>query len=121
MSDQFDIPVNVFSFHNPTEEVLKQYTLQNYCDMINTYSSFFRKKVGYCSDSNGYWRHRRLEDVLSVGNDTCMQVLTHPIWWDEHIMSPKEKIRKCIQNRAVATEDYYDHLLLEMERENIDK
>ena len=88
--------------------------------MINTYSSFFRNEVGYCSDSNGYWRHKRLEDILNAKEYPCMQVLTHPIWWDKKIMSPKQKIRKCIEQRAKETENYYDKILDQMGRMNID-
>ena len=30
--------------------------------MINVYAKYFIENVEYCSDSDGYWRHKRLED-----------------------------------------------------------
>jgi len=120
LSNLVGCPIEVFSFHNPSEEIINRYSSLNYSGMINTYSSFFRNEVGYCSDSNGYWRHNRLEDVLNSNKYPCMQVLTHPIWWDKQIMSPKQKIRKCIEQRAKETENYYDNLLDQIGRLNID-
>ena len=34
--------------------------------MINTYAKYFKENVEYCSDSNGYWRYKRLEDFLNL-------------------------------------------------------
>ena len=59
-----DTEIRAFSYHDPTPDVLRYDDLK-YAGMVNTYSRFFRKCVGYCSDSNGYWIHERLEDVLT--------------------------------------------------------
>ena len=47
--------------------------------MINAYAKYFKDNVEYCSDSNGYWRHQRLENFLNNKHDK-IQVLTHPVW-----------------------------------------
>jgi len=115
----FKHSIKVFSFHNPTPVIL-EFNKLRYAGLINTYGEFFQKEMTYCSDSNGYWRHRRLEDVLSKGNDNKLQVLTHPEWWHFQILSPKQRIYRCIDGRAKNNKDWYDKSLKEDGRENID-
>ncbi|MBT5716894.1 MAG: hypothetical protein HOI70_08280, partial [Opitutae bacterium] len=57
----------------------------------------------YVSDSNGYWRYRRLWDVLQKSQDSCLQVLTHPVWWQEKPMPPRQRIFRSVYGRAKAT------------------
>ena len=115
----FETEITTFSFHNPTELALNC-TKPKYAGLINATSEYFRTKVGYCSDSNGYWRYRRLEDVLVESVDKCLQVLTHPEWWQETVMSPKERIWRCIDERALRTRHWYEETLIEFGRENKD-
>ena len=115
----FNTKIKVFSFHNTTEEILS-YNKDSYCGMINTYNRFFREKTGYCSDSNGYWRFNRLEDELKDTKNKTLQVLTHPAWWQEEILSPKQRIWRCIDGRAEKTKKNYNDTLSSMGRENID-
>ena len=114
----FEVPVNVFSYHNTTDEILS-FNSDKYAGMINTYSSYFRKEFGYCSDSNGIWRFERLEDVLHSGNHKKLQVLTHPAWWQEEVLSPRQRIWRCVEGRSQKTKDNYDAILSRMGRENI--
>lgn len=118
LEDFFDREVSVFSFHN-TSPFTESCTRWNYGNMINAYADFFKKHVGYCSDSNGYWRFRRLEDVLIDPNFSKLQVLTHPVWWTEQLLSPREKINLCIDGRARKSNQKYDDLLHQFSRENI--
>ncbi len=118
LENTFGCDVSVFSFHNPTSDTMK-YSGSRYAGMVNAYSAGFRQDVGYCSDSNGYWRHRRLEDVLRERKDSCLQVLTHPVWWTESVMSPKERIYRCI-GRDRGLRRQYDEVLKSGGRENID-
>ena len=111
--------VGVFSFHRTSPFTLG--CVQNaYAGMLNVYSTFFRDEVGYCSDSNGYWRHRRLEDVLVAHTDARLQVLTHPAWWQDNVMSPRERIEWCIAGRARSTRKIYEEVLLTSGRPEID-
>lgn len=114
----FQVPVNVFSYHNTTEEILS-FDSDKYAGMINTYSANLKKEFGYCSDSNGYWRFERLEDVLLSGKFKKLQVLTHPAWWQEEVLSPRQRIWRCIEGRGQKTKDNYDAILSSMGRENI--
>lgn len=114
----FGQKIDSFSFHNPDEWMLQQQDLR-YAGLLNTYARYFREEVGYCSDSNGYWRHRRLADVLNQAQDTRLQVLTHPGWWVETAMSPRERVARCVHGRAAATLRQYDNDLASFGRENV--
>lgn len=113
----FQTKIKVFSFHNPTDEILQNDNYK-YAGMINTYARYFKENVEYCSDSNGYWRHKRLEDFLSQKHSK-IQVLTHPGWWQKNIMSPRERIQRCIDGRAKKVGDIYDSILNKYGRENV--
>jgi hypothetical protein len=110
--------ITVFSFHNPTPEILTNDQFR-YAGMINTYARYFREDVGYCSDSNGYWRNRRLWDVLEKAKEDRLQVLTHPVWWQETVMSPKERVWRCIDGRAQRGKELYLERLERFGRKNI--
>lgn len=118
LDDIFNCEIDVFSFHNPTPLALK-------CDdweygmMINAYSKYFREEVGYCSDSNGYWRYRRLKNVLERAEDERLHVLTHPAWWQRHVMQPRLRIERCVNGRSNNTFKRYDKLLAKYGRENV--
>lgn len=98
----FNVPITCFSFHCTTRFTLAA-NKDTYAGLINATSQFFRETVGYCSDSSGYWRFDRLEDVLREGKHDRLQVLTHPSHWQEKIMSPVQRYRRCIEGRARAT------------------
>jgi hypothetical protein len=107
-----------FSFHNPNEALLA-YEEDSYGGLLNCYSRKFKEEIPYCSDSNGYWRFRRLREVLETGEDFCLQVLTHPGWWQEQPMLPMERVDRCIRGRSSAIQNQYVRLLQAMGRENI--
>ncbi len=110
--------IAAFSFHNPgTLELGCQ--REQYAGRINTYAAHFQTTIGYVSDSNGYWRHRRLADVLEQATDQQLQVLTHPEWWTDEPMSPASRIERCIAGRALASRTCYDTLLQRADRQNI--
>jgi hypothetical protein len=102
----FKTNVTVFSFHNPTEEMLK-FDDWSYAGLINTYAKEFKENFAYCSDSNGYWRFKRMFDVVSLEIPKKLQILTHPEWWTKEVQSPKEKIWNIIDERAVTNKSEY--------------
>lgn len=107
LEEAFGVRPAVFSFHNPVAAHL-QCDADSYGGLINSYSSRFKAEIPYCSDSNGYWRFRRLYDVLTEATDSCLQVLTHPEWWQEKSMPPRQRIFRCAYGRADATMRGYD-------------
>ncbi|MEZ0369395.1 MAG: hypothetical protein ACAI44_09950 [Candidatus Sericytochromatia bacterium] len=110
-------PVPVFSFHNPGAFELSCDALR-YAGMYNTYARPFQTDIGYCSDSNGYWRYHRLEDVLRQAAHPRLQVLTHPEWWQAEPMYPRARIERCLQGRSAAQLASYDRLLMANNRVN---
>jgi len=99
-----------FSFHNPTELELA-WGEDSYAGLVNCYSRTLRSKVSYCSDSNGYWRHRRLIDVLSDGDEDGIHVLTHPEHWQIESLKPRERVSRSIYGRADRCMRLYDETL----------
>ncbi len=116
--DIFDYEVKVFSFHNTTPFTMNCQKYQ-YAGMVNTYAEYFQKEVNYCSDSNGYWRYDHLRDVLSAGIVKPCQVLTHPVWWTDLPLMPREKITQLISQHSNWLSDYYDGLLGQANRLNL--
>lgn len=109
LADTFGGPPAAVAFHNPTIFGLGC-EAWSYGGLVNTYARYFQTEVGYCSDSNGYWRHRRLEDVLKAASDPRLQVLTHDAWWQDEPMSPMARVDRCIQGRADKTRHLYQDL-----------
>ena len=106
----FGVKPTAFSFHNPVTTHL-DCEEDYYGGLMNCYSKRFKEEVPYCSDSNGYWRFRRLYDVLKEGKDYCLQVLTHPGWWQDKPISPRQKIFRAVYGRASAILDFYDEAI----------
>ena len=105
LENLFQTEIKVFSFHSPSKEILK-YENFKYAKMINAYAKYFKKNVEYCSDSDGYWRHKRLENFLDL-NHNKIQVLTHPAWWQESSMSSFNRVKRCINGRAQSVKKDY--------------
>lgn len=120
--DIFGIEVKAFSFHNPTTiGGLINLDDEYVGGLINTYSSYFSQVVGYCSDSNGYWRFEPLHNVLESRKYRKLQVLTHPGWWLPKHSSPRDRVLRCVYGRADALMKDYDELLEKYNRRNIGK
>jgi hypothetical protein len=113
----FNVEIKSFSFHNPLQEHLELGTYE-IAGMVNTYSYFLQKNIEYCSDSCGYWRHKILEDFLEQGYKN-IQVLTHPEWWQKEVLSPRDRIHKCIDGRALNNKVMYDEGLAKLGRLNV--
>jgi hypothetical protein len=113
----FNVKPVAFSFHNPVESTL-EFDADTYGGLLNCYSKRFKTEVSYCSDSNGYWRFRRLYDVLNEGIDPCLQILTHPGWWQEVPLPPRQRVFRCAFGRASAIMRQYDEALMRFGRSN---
>ena len=113
----FKTKIKAFSFHNPTKKISK-YNDFKYANMINAYAKYFKDNVIYCSDSNGYWRHQKLENFLNNKYDK-IQVLTHPAWWQKKILSPFERVKRSIYGRSNKVLKEYVKLLKNSGRTNV--
>jgi hypothetical protein len=117
IEELFNVKPTAFSFHNPQTEHL-QFEADNYGGLVNCYSKRFKSQVSYCSDSNGYWRFNRLQDVLAEAKESCLQVLTHPGWWQEKPMPPRQRVFRAAVGRAEAILKVYDRYLEQHDRIN---
>ena len=112
-------PVGALSFHNPGVGGLEVPDADRLAGIVNAYGRGIRERYSYVSDSNGYWRHRRLPEVLEAAEEERLHVLTHPEWWQPEPMPPRERVERCIEGRARAAGRWYDELLERMGRENV--
>lgn len=113
--------IKVFSFHNPDIGGGFMNLEQLYiAGMLNVYHQSIRESFKYCSDSNGYWRYERLEDVIKKGNiNDKLHILTHPALWQKEAMSPRDRHVRCVEGRAKYTMRKHDDLLKAFNRENL--
>ena len=117
IQDWFGVEVTAFSFHNPQGDGMLGFDSDMYGGMFNTYGTHL-KEYKYVSDSNGYWRHDRLYDVLT-GGPPRLHVLTHPGWWTDRPMTPKDRIRDAVGRQADACMAEYTTLLRSAGRPDI--
>lgn len=115
----FQIELDTFSFHNTTPFVLSCREYQ-YGGLINVYADFFKQNYQYCADSTGYWRYEILDEVLRDEGVRHLQVLTHDAMWSEVVLSPRQRVRKSIQDNADRVKEQYDKILIDFGAKNID-
>lgn len=113
------VPIRMFSLHNPTTYDTTQFGATEVAGLINASAPKLRETFTYCSDSNGLWRYRALGDVISDSDSQSIYVLTHPEWWQDVAMPPRQRVERCISGRARATGEYYDDLLAVHHRPNV--
>jgi hypothetical protein len=100
-----------FSFHNPSKADLA-FKKDSYAGIPNAYSEKLFTRASYTSDSNGYWRHTPIVEVLSQSLGLKpVQVLTHPEWWLDETKSPRSRIYRALYGRARAVISSYDSSL----------
>jgi hypothetical protein len=113
------LPIRMFSLHNPTVYDTSRFETAEVAGLINASAPQLRETFTYCSDSNGLWRHRALDEVIADSDSHNIYVLTHPEWWQDEAMPPRQRVERCIAGRARATGEYYDNLLAVHQRPNV--
>lgn len=115
----FNLKLDTFSFHNTTPFVLscKEY---QYGGLINVYADCFKMRYQYCADSTGFWRYEILDKVLRDKDVRHLHVLTHDAMWSEEVLSPRQRVRKSIQDNADRVKAQYDQILIDFGAKNID-
>jgi hypothetical protein len=119
LSEALQLPVRAISLHNPSVSAIEGLDVEELGGMVHAGARSLLQNYVYISDSNGYWRFERLADVVAAGVHERLHVLTHPEWWQEHPMSPRERILRCIEGRGRASEATYDELLATNRRVNV--
>lgn len=121
LEDILSTPVDAFSLHDPTPQTLTLFTRDKIVGMTNAYGKSLRKDYEYCSDSNGYWRHKRLLDLVTSGEAAKLHVLTHPEWWVPDPMSPWARMHRCVTGRSSFNLRFYNQSLARSGRPNLGK
>jgi hypothetical protein len=119
LSDWLKAPIDSLSFHNPEVAQTHRFDSDSIAGMVNVYGRAIRESYCYVSDSNGYWRHARLPEILRDASEPRVHVLTHPEWWQDEPMSPRSRVVRCLEGRSRRTLEAYDRLLADWGRDNV--
>jgi len=111
-------PLRCVSWHNPELSNLLDLKDESICGLVNAYSARLQNDYNYCSDSNGYWRFRSMQDVIAEGCPR-LHLLTHPEWWTPEPMSPSQRIDRALLGRARAARRAYNTALVRGGRTNV--
>jgi len=82
LGNWFNKKVNTISFHRPNDFILSGDPLLTY-PLLHSYMPLFSSEIKYMSDSKGIWNNGNPLDSDSFKNQKPIQILTHPIWWNE--------------------------------------
>jgi len=118
LSELLDVKLEAFSLHNPTLSRVNIHS-EKYVNLVNAYSHKISENFKYVSDSNGYWRFERLNNVITENKHKRLHVLTHPGWWQKEPMKPNERVRRCITGRADYVYSQYEKTLAVSKRKNV--
>jgi hypothetical protein len=121
LEDLSGTAVRAFSLHDPKPAVVRALSRDRIAGMINVYGAKITTQYQYCSDSNGFWRHRRLADLIAHGGHPRLHVLTHPEWWVPAPMSPWKRMQRCVSGRADYVVQLYNRSLSKDNRLNLGK
>ena len=113
--------IETLSLHNPITYNSSTFEAPVIEGMVNATHPSLRERFTYCSDSNGSWRFTPLKEVLEDSSVVNVYILTHPAWWTEEAMVPRDKVKRSIEGRADAELSYYDTLLATHNRPNVGK
>jgi hypothetical protein len=92
LESYFGIKVDAVSFHRP--ESLKFLSYLELTTYPHTYEPLFIEKFKYFSDSRGRWRFGDPLESSEFHEGKNLQILIHPIWWNESPISAKESLIK---------------------------
>jgi hypothetical protein len=97
LEDEFQTPVNVVSFHQPSAEILA-----GTCDLgvLNTYDRQAFDGVFYYSDSNMTFRDGCPSKLFRDGKHRLVQLLLHPEWWTQDAEDVHAKWARMLANNV---------------------
>ena len=95
-----ECPVRMISFHRPHATLLGREGLM--AGRRHAYEPRFFRDMGYSSDSRGGWRHGHPLTHEAVAAGRALQLLTHPIWWQDPPASPTARLDSLLDARLQA-------------------
>ena len=99
-----DRPVSIVSYHRPNALVLSVVPELSQ-PRLHTYMEIFRAPITYLSDSRGQWSHGSPTGTTAFRDARPLHVLVHPVWWDDHVASPEERVAAFRRRRVAALDD----------------
>jgi len=93
-------PVRTISFHRPHAALLGREGLL--AGRRHAYEPRFFRDMGYSSDSRGAWHHGHPLAHEAVSAGRALQLLTHPIWWQDPPAAPTARLDKFLDARMDA-------------------
>ncbi len=98
-------PAVAVSWHNPGFSNALEFKDARFGGLVNAYGRHYWDSYSYCSDSNGYWRHQPMPEVVAAGHPR-LHLLIHPEWWTPTAMSPSARMDRAVEgrNRAMAAQ-----------------
>ncbi len=109
-------PLTSMSFHNVTLHRDRLASTDSVGGLRNAYMAVKDQRLHYVSDSNGLWRHERLDSVLTRAPVRRLMVLTHPVWWTREACNPYQCLERCVTGRAEANLHAYIDVLTRDDR-----
>lgn len=93
-------PVHTISFHRPHPSLLGR--AGTLASRRHAYEPHFFRDMGYCSDSRGGWYrgHPLAHEAVAAGR--ALQLLTHPIWWQDPPAPPAARLDALLDTRVDA-------------------
>lgn len=104
LQSALNIEINLVSMHRPSKWLLDENIILG-GRVINTYSNRFFKEFKYVSDSRMNWRENIL-DIIQSNNYDKINILTHPIWYQQKQMSSKDILIEFISNQRCKMYNY---------------
>jgi hypothetical protein len=88
LSEEFNVSVDVASFHQPARRILENQIKLN---CLNTYDRLDMAGVHYLSDSNMMWKEGCPSEMFNKHQYPSLQLLLHPEWWTNREINLDQK------------------------------
>ncbi len=111
MEKVLDIKIKSISWHIPRKDLLGVHLdFTDECGLYNAYDPYFFEEYKYVSDSMMCWREP-IEEYIENRKYTKIQILTHPIWYQENqYMTDQEILDHNRAKRFDAINKYLDNI-----------
>ena len=96
LEDSIQGPVRSFSLHRPLKKLLGGNLFVG--GRVNAYARVLLD--WYLSDSKGSWRDGEPLPKLLNPDRPLLQLLVHPIWWGESLISPRRRLERFLKETA---------------------
>ncbi len=90
-------PVGAISLHRPAPAL--QGFERSIAGRRHAYEPRFFREMGYCSDSRGSWHHGHPLDHAAVAEGRALQLLTHPVWWNDDAQEPHKRLAQLLEEK----------------------